>query len=1382
MQNKNFLSSPYYVGIDIGTDSVGYAVTGKDYSPCKFKGEPMLGVTLFDAAGLCADRRSHRTARRRYDRRQTRVDLIQELLCAEISKIDPYFFIRMSESYLCQEEKTPETLEGCDWEDRNYHLQFPTIHHLILTLMRSSDGLDMRHIYLAIAWLVAHRGHFLSDIDCERIEDLTNINPLYADFEQWFDDNGYARPWNCDAMQFGEILSRKCGIRSKETALNTLLFGSQKKIPENDDCPLSTAGLIKLFAGGKIAAKKLFKSEEHSESDVDICLDDPEKLEEILPELGDDAEIIRLMSRIYDCALLSVMLDGKEYISEVKVKQYDTHKKDLADLKYLIRKYLPSDYNRMFRSAAADGYSAYVSNFKACANDKKPKTLNREDFYKHIKKELDKIVPRDDDEAIIDEIRLRIESKTYMPKQVNPDNRLIPHQLYYAELNLILKNAAKTFPFLNEKDADGLSVADKIRSVFRFRIPYYVGPLNSKSQYAWIQKKADATPKEVRILPWNFDEIVDLDASEDAFVKRMTNKCTYLPGEDVLPKCSLLYSKFTVLNSINNICIDGIPLSVSAKQDLFNELFKKERKVTYKKIVNYLISVGAIAKNEDARISGLDTAINVSCKPYVEFSRLLSSGTLTENDVETIILRLTCTEDTCRFRRWLEDWLKANGKQLSPEDIKYIASRKYKDFGRLSSRLLNGIEGTNLKTGEIGTVLHFLWNTEDNLMQILADKTKYTFCDTISDIKKEYFDSNPTDLNKRLNNMGLSNAVKRPVIRTLDIISDIVKARKCCPEKIFVEMARGPEADQKNKRTVSRKDQLAELYKNISNDETAQIRRELEALGDEANNRLQSEALFLYFSQLGKCMYCGKPLDISLLGSGAYDIDHIWPRAYIKDDSIHNNKVLVHKSENGEKTDKYPLPSSWHERMYGTWKHLHDCNLISDEKFKRLIRSTPFSEDEKQGFINRQLVETRQSTKAVTELLQEKYPDTEIVFVKSDLVSTFRNEYGEIKDRAFNLHLTDEEKKTLSFVKSRTANDIHHAQDAYLNIVVGNLFHEKFTRAFFSVTNDSYSLNFRTLFGKRLERDPEIWDPQKHLPVVEKAMANMHIHLTKYQVCKKGGFYDQNPVSAGSGELVPLKRGLDTEKYGGYNKPTVSFYTLVRYRCKKTYELKILPCELMIADKYLKDPEFAANHIRSMLPKNAEDISKPLGDRILKINTVFSLDGFEVCLAGKTNEKIILRSLTTPRYSAEWIRYIKKIENVSKKLSQKNGYHIDEYAGISPAQNMALFDYLVGLMNGKVYSKQPGGKLCVCNGKRDIFEKLDIESQCKCLENMLSYLKTNRSGSCNMKTVKGGANEGAITLNLNISNWKKYYTDVRIIDRTASGLYEKRSDNLLELL
>ena len=60
----------YYLGLDIGTDSVGYAVTDKEYNLIKFHGEPAWGVTVFDKAGGCEKRRMRRTARRRLDRKK----------------------------------------------------------------------------------------------------------------------------------------------------------------------------------------------------------------------------------------------------------------------------------------------------------------------------------------------------------------------------------------------------------------------------------------------------------------------------------------------------------------------------------------------------------------------------------------------------------------------------------------------------------------------------------------------------------------------------------------------------------------------------------------------------------------------------------------------------------------------------------------------------------------------------------------------------------------------------------------------------------------------------------------------------------------------------------------------------------------------------------------------------------------------------------------------------------------------------------------------------------------------------------------------------------------------------------------------------------------
>ncbi|MCY7168902.1 hypothetical protein MK528_11120, partial [Streptococcus gordonii] len=61
------------------------------------------------------------------------------------------------------------------------------------------------------------------------------------------------------------------------------------------------------------------------------------------------------------------------------------------------------------------------------------------------------------------------------------------------------------------------------------------------------------------------------------------------------------------------------------------------------------------------------------------------------------------------------------------------------------------------------------------------------------------------------------------------------------------------------------------------------------------NIQLQNDRLFLYYLQNGKDMYTGEALDINQLSS--YDIDHIVPQAFIKDDSL-DNRVLTSSKDN----------------------------------------------------------------------------------------------------------------------------------------------------------------------------------------------------------------------------------------------------------------------------------------------------------------------------------------------------------------------------------------------------------------------------------------------------------------------------------------------------
>ena len=59
------MAQKYYVGLDMGTASVGYAVTDDKYNIIKRHGKALWGVNLFKTADTAEERRVFRTARRR---------------------------------------------------------------------------------------------------------------------------------------------------------------------------------------------------------------------------------------------------------------------------------------------------------------------------------------------------------------------------------------------------------------------------------------------------------------------------------------------------------------------------------------------------------------------------------------------------------------------------------------------------------------------------------------------------------------------------------------------------------------------------------------------------------------------------------------------------------------------------------------------------------------------------------------------------------------------------------------------------------------------------------------------------------------------------------------------------------------------------------------------------------------------------------------------------------------------------------------------------------------------------------------------------------------------------------------------------------------------
>ena len=1355
--------SNYFVGLDIGTNSVGYAATDENYKLIKYHQQPVWGVHLFESAKLAEERRTFRAARRRLDRRQQRIQLLRELFSPEISKTDPKFFQRIDASSLKKNsDEIPYAIfADCGYTDKDFYKQYPTIHHLIADLIDSEKTHDIRLVYIACAWLLAHRGHFFSDVDKDKIDEIIDFSTVYNELENFIENHGYTLSWKhckCDLHHIGEILKTPSSRSDKHKQLVEYL--QVKKRKNDDDFTnqwFDEYEFWGLLCGLERKSAKIFINSGYEDGKVSLNADD-EKIAEMLSELNeDDASLIILAKKIFDWSVLADIIGGGKNLSSSKVSIYEKHKSDLKQLKYLVKKYLSrQDYAEIFRNTDKSNYAAY------CGRDKLKK-VNREDFYKFINGKLKKINFADPDDietiadkAVLENILRDIALEKFLPKQVTSDNRTIPYQLYWNELNNILKKASSYLPFLSECDEDGLSIKDKILSIMEFRIPYFVGPLNSHSTFAWLKRKADG-----RIMPWNFETKVDLDASEREFINRMTNKCTYLPGEPVLPKNSLLYQKFEVLNIINALHVNGSPISVECKQKIY-ELFFKYSKISKKTIVSYLLSNNFYSNIDVNSITGIDDNITASLSSWKAFKPLFEAKKLTENEAEEIIKQRSFMEDKKRFCKYLKQF-----SLLDSEDIKWIASKNFQGFGRLSEKFLTEPLNFDIKIGDNLSIISMMWEYNLNLQQLMSDK--YPFAKYAAKARKEYYSSQSSSLTKRLDEMYVSNAVKRPIIRTLTVLDEISKTVGYPPKKIFVEMARDVDNSKKGKRTISRMAQIQSLYQQIANEDTRQLSEELK---DVDENKLQKDVLYLYFMQLGRDMYTGERItDLSKCNK-----EHIYPQSKVKDDSILNNIVLVNSKVNGEKSDSYPLDAEIRQKMTPFWKSLLEKKLIEKEKFYRLTRSTPFSDDEEWGFINRQLVETRQSTKVITELLKERYPESEIVYVKAGLVSDFRHKFD--------------------LVKSRTVNDLHHAKDAYLNIVTGNVWHGHFTRQWFDSRDEKYSMKTEVIFGKESVwkniNGDIIWNGKENIPQVKDIMERNYIHLTNYTFCQHGGFFDQNPVKA-KADLIPLKQGKPTDIYGGYNKSSASFFVFAltekKGKKKSKKELTLIAVDLLVANKFLKDEIFAVEYVKNFIdPTGKKDLSVsfPLGLKPIKVKTVFEVDnGLRFMLNGKSNggSTLCIAIASSLLLENKWEQYIKYLESFcDKKKKNPSLVYNEEFDRFSVSENIELYDSLLSKLSAGLFAKRPANpQKCLKDG-RERFISSPAEKQAEILLDIISSFGRGSGNGIDLSLIGGVAKAAVTTISSNLSNWKKSYQTARIIYSDASGLHETKSINLFDLI
>jgi len=1371
----------WYLGLDIGTASVGWAATDTEYKIIRKNKKRLWGVRLFEEAKTAEERRGYRSSRRRLARRKWRLNLLEELFTQEISKIDSNFFLRLKESQYHYEDKTHQVpyaiFNDKDYTDKDYYKEYPTIYHLRTKLM-TEENPDIRKVFLAIHHILKNRGHFLLQGQSFKagnlnnlIKELLELDILHVGFE-------------VTEKVVDKIADISLEKKTSKDKLNDIkeLYPKEKQLLE----------VFRLIFGGKPSLDKLFAIDEYKELDAAIkSVSFKEKIyEEVRHDyeqvLSNYIELLDLAKLVYDSIILSDIKKEGKTLSESKVDFYNKHRDDLTKLKNLVKNdsKLSEDkkvelYASIFKEDKDKGTN-YVNYIR---KSEEGKGCNYEDFKKFLVKELAKL----EESSVKTEIIKDLELEQFLPLQRTKDNSVVPYQIHKEELVKILENAAKYHNFLDEKDESGYSIREKVIQLLEFRIPYYVGPLNSSKKakeggFAWSvrNKGYEDTP----VTPWNYSKVIDESASAEKFITNLTNKCTYLKGEDVLPKSSLLYSEFALLNEMNALKYDGNRISLEARNTIIEKLFKQQgKKVTKTSIKNLLKAEGYI--DGKGEITGIDITVKNDLKSYRDFKKILGNKFNSEH-VENIILWITLYGES---RKLIKAKIESvYGDIYSNDEITKMSRLVYKDWGRFSRKLLTELVSKKMYSEETGECLNIIGAMRQNnilFMELLADRFDYS--KQIVEFNKELQEDVTEITPEILDDLYVSPAVKRSIWQTVRIVEELKKIIGCAPAKIFVETTRSNQ--EKKKPTDSRKKQLELAYKAVKKD-VKELEKEIGTINfDVLNDRLSSvepsklkaKKLYLYYTQLGRCMYSEEPINISeLFDNNKYDIDHIYPQSKIKDDSF-TNTVLVKRESNAAKTDRYPLGSDIQKpsnRRF--WKFLKEKGLISDEKYNRLVRTEEFSDEELSGFIARQLVETSQSVKAVASILGELNPETSICYSKAENVSSFRQNFGKIKDG------NSKSNNNEQLVKVREINDFHHAKDAYLNIVVGNVYDTKFTRNVFNFIKDKkdgrkYSLN-KVFYENVSDSKTVAWEMDKTIYQVEKVMNNNNILVTRRIAEKKGELYNATRHKAkkvkkakGVG-YVPFKSSDNVLKnildYGGFNSINIAYFSIVRYLLiNKQGEINII--RIVPIPVYIENSLQSKRDLFNYIKKQLDDIENEKVKNIeimyekLREKTLLRLNDFKYISGGKSGNRIYCDSALQILLSEETEKYIKTIIKFRNwKNENKNG---NLWENVSKEENYKLYSKLLEKLNSGIFFNKKSNKFVELNEEttRNKFKQLKEEDQIKVLIEILNLLTCKKQPGKDLSLI--GMTASRDLQNFDLSNLNQF----SIIEQSVTGFYEK---------
>lgn len=1390
----------YHIGLDVGTGSVGWCVVDDNGDLFHFKGKPTWGSRLFPSANTAAATRVKRSQRRRYDRRRERIECLQGIFLDEMSTVDPEFFVRMRQSSLLEEDRdsafttsySHPFFNDSDFSESEYYKAYRTIWHLRQHLMESDEKADVREVYLAFHNIVKYRGNFLHEDETELRASTAHAGmaaqTLACALEEYIEDvssiSGQDISCSPDVLRLQEALEKTGQNRTSKAKLVQEALGFNDKARAK---ALSKAcvGLNAEFSDALYGLEKQEGSK--------FSLSDDDAVEKFLSLCPEDAlPLFEALQAAYSASVLSKLLRGQSSLSGAMIASYEQHSADLKLLKGLVKDYLGSEtYANLFRGPKTNSgdydinklpeqsYTAYIAGEKL-ANKK---GCTQASLVKNIRTLCESSPELQADERFAKiKDRLYADDGEFLSKQKTRANGAIPYQLHLEELDRIIEKQGRYYPFL----LDNKELLDKLVSS---RVPYYVGPLNAgrdpnpcgypnnpidngRRKFSWSVRRPGKEHAEAH--PWNVDEVVDVEETAERFIQRMTGTCTYLYGEPVLPRHSLLYEEYCVLNELNGARWgkqdrDGHRFDNADRKALVEELFKARRGVSHKAVSKWFERRHGIV---DACVSGTqaDTGFESKLGSYNDFCDILNVERLEDErcplsmqDIEQIILWNTIFEDRDILKRKLNQ---TYGGALSSAQINKIVKKRYQGWGRLSRKLLCGLKTETawgsmsimdiLREGDPTTGRHA---RAMNFMEILHEDT-FGFEQLIDEANEKRLGERGTALS--IDDMPGSPALRRSVNQALRIVDEIVGIVGHEPTSIVIETTR--DEQRKGVRTTKRHDALKtalEAFRADVADFDPDLLKEL----DNRKEQLDDDRLMLYFAQAGKCMYSGDVLDIRRLSD--YHIDHIIPQAYIKDDSL-DNRVLVKQELNERKLDSLLLPSDIVRSQRVWWAQLHDAKLISDKKYFNLTREH-IGDAALKGFINRQLVETSQAVKFVRQMCEQRYPGTHVISLRASLSHGLR--------------------ESCHFAKCRELNDFHHAHDAYLACQLSRFlgyryptWRDGFELAIVRKYIENLAQRGKVTNNVRLGRAgfivdsflrdgfdretgevfKDAWDAQHEVARIARALDMKQCFISRMTEEQTGAFWDETPYSPRDERhkpesLLPVKGfgtadERDTTKYGGFDNPQRAYFFIFQAYDKKgrlKYFFEGVPIHLLAA--ITRSSEALAAYAEQRAQAAGCSSAHVLRARV-PFRQKFEMEGTEFYLSGRSGRKNVIRPAVEIAGDNELAATICAMNDDASVVS------FAEYARTYAA-----------LASGLAKTCPKLSDRLELSGRSERFEELEPAEKATVLRNILAVAK-GASQSCDIKLIGGHKQSGVM-----LEDIGKHIPDITWIDQSVTGMFERRT-------